>query len=72
MQPDKHIPMSPKERLNGAERATGQKNYVHARLQAEQAHMNAQLTGISSGRVPFAVDALHTDDAASKKLLTIK
>ncbi len=66
-----HIPLSPKERLSGAERGTGQKNYVHARLQAEQTQMNAQ-AGTTSARVRLAVNALHADDAASKKLLTIK
>lgn len=69
MQPDKHIPMSPKERLNAAARATGQKNYVHARLQAEKTQKNAQ-AGTTSAKVPLAVDALHTDDAASKTLFT--
>jgi len=72
MQSSKYIPMSPKERLNGAERATGQKNYVHARLQAEQTQMKAQLAGTTSTKVHLAVDALHTDDAASKKFPTIK
>ncbi|MDO8207666.1 MAG: hypothetical protein Q7T38_07600 [Gallionella sp.] len=71
MQPVKHIPMSPEARLNAAERATGQKNYVHARLQAERTQMNAQ-AGTPSAKVLLAVDALHTDDAASKTLFTTK
>ncbi len=60
MQANQHIAMSRQEMLNGAERATGQKNYVHARLQAEQTQMNAHL-GTPSVRLRLAVDALHTD-----------
>lgn len=59
MQANQHIAMSRQERLNGAMRATGQKNYVHARMQAEQTQMNA-LLGTPSARLRLA--ALHTDD----------
>lgn len=58
MQANQPIAMSLQERLNGAMRATGQKNYVHARLHAEQAQMNAHA---GSAKLRLAVDALHTD-----------
>lgn len=71
MQANPHIPLSSNERLNDAERATGQKNYVHARLVAEQMQMNAQ-AGTPSAKLHLAVKAPHADAVASKKSLTIK
>ena len=61
MQQGRDIPMSPQEKLDFAERAIGQKNYVHARILAEQAQMNAQ----TSGKVHTTVSALHTDNLMS-------
>lgn len=61
MQANLHIAVSRQVRLDNTELATGQKNYVHARLQAEQTQMNAHL-GTPSTRLRLAVDALHTDN----------
>lgn len=63
MQQGRDIPISTQEKLDISERAMGQKNYVHARLLAEQ--MNAQ----TSAKVHLAASALHTDNAAPEKPL---
>lgn len=40
--------LNPLEKIASAERATGQKNYVHARLRAEKVQLNARLAGTAA------------------------
>jgi hypothetical protein len=61
MQQGRDIRMSTQEKLDISERAMGQKNYVHARLLAEQ------INALTSGKVHLAASALHTGNAAPGK-----
>jgi hypothetical protein len=47
MEQDKVLPLTRSEKIVVAERSTGQKNYVRARIQAEKAQANSAFSGES-------------------------